>query len=489
MGNTISAVPEANSVITLFIHRQYDERTQILFMERLMTRRKIKPLLYIGIALLTLPVHAYSQSTKAPDSIQYYTLDQCIAYALQYQPRSLQSMVNITIAQKTNAINLSGWLPQVNLSANVYHYIQLPTSLVIDQASPESPLVPEKAGVYNTSTPQLAVSEALFSPGLLYSAETAHLLVEQAKQASDSNKINIVASVSKSFYALLLNLEQIDISKEDTTRLGRTMRDAFHQYQGGIVDQTDYKEAIIALNNSKAQLKQAQENVRPLYASLQEEMGFPPEKRFNINFDTAQMTKQIATDTNQVLKYESRIEYQLLSTAQLLQEKNINYYRYGFLPTVSVFYSYDYEFENNNFSQLFSQAYPYSYVGASLNIPLFTGFGRFESIQRAKLQGQLLNLDQEELKLSIYSQYTTTLANYKSNLYSLAELKTNDAMAKDVYNVVTLQYKQGIVPYLNVITAETDLISSESNYINTLFQLLSSKVDLDKALGNISPKH
>ena len=62
-------------------------------------------------------------------------------------------------------------------------------------------------------------------------------------------------------------------------------------------------------------------------------------------------------------------------------------------------------------------------------------------------------------------------------------------MARDVYSVVTLQYKQGIVAYLNVITAESDLISSEINYINGMFQLLSSKVDLEKSMGNISPKH
>ncbi len=449
---------------------------------------RIRFVLIACIAALSLQAKAQNKTTT--DTVPYLTLDQCIAYALQYQPHAKQALINIDIARKTNAINLAGWMPQVNLSANIYHYIQLPTSLVTNQSNPDGPPVPVKAGVSNTSTPQLSVTEALFSPNLLYSAESAHLFVEQAKQASDSNQINIIAGVSKSFYNLLFNLEQITVLIEDTARLGKSVRDAYHQYIGGIVDKTDYKEAIITLNNSKAQLKQAQENVIPLYAQLQQEMGFPPEKKFNVNFDTAKMMNEIKADTIQQLKYENRIEYQLLSTSQKLQQQTINYYKYNFLPTVSAFYFYNYEFESDDFSSLYSQAYPYSYIGASINIPLFTGLARLEGIQRAKLQGQILDLDADNLKLTIYAEYTSALANYKTNLYDLMALRENDAMAKDVYNVVTLQYKQGIVAYLNVITAESNLISSEISYLNALFQVLSSKVDLEKAMGNITPsKH
>ena len=141
------------------------------------------------------------------------------------------------------------------------------------------------------------------------------------------------------------------------------------------------------------------------------------------------------------------------------------------------------------FSNLFTQAYPNSYIGAGISIPIFTGFRRLESVHRAKLQDELINWGEVNLKSNIYSQYANALANYKSNLYDLHVSQDNVSMGKDVYGVVSLQYKQGIVPYLNVITAESDLISSEINYLNALFQVLSSKVDLEKAMGLISSNH
>ena len=96
------------------------------------------------------------------------------------------------------------------------------------------------------------------------------------------------------------------------------------------------------------------------------------------------------------------------------------------------------------------------------------------------------NWSEVDLKSQIYSEYTAALASYKSNYYTLVIMRDNQEKAKRVYGIVTLQYNQGIVPYLNVITAEDNLISSEIGYINALFLLLSSKIDLEKAMGYIS---
>ena len=94
----------------------------------------------------------------------------------------------------------------------------------------------------------------------------------------------------------MLTLEQINVLTEDTAKgfSKKFERYTYHQYVGGIVDKTDYKEATITLNNSLAQLKQAKENVRPQYAQLKTLMGFPPEKQFSVSFDTARMVQEIA---------------------------------------------------------------------------------------------------------------------------------------------------------------------------------------------------
>jgi outer membrane protein TolC len=418
-------------------------------------------------------------TTAAPESL---TLQQCIDYSLKHQPALRQSVINIAITKTNNIINISGWMPQVGLSASFVHYDQLPTSLISSGGNQ----LAEHIGVANTLIPTLSVTQAIFSPNLLYSATSSHILVKQAQLSVDSNKIAAVVSVTKAFYNLLLTIEQINVLKEDTVELGQSLRDAYNQYIGGIVDETDYEQAQITLNNTKAQLRQAVENVAPLYASLKQLMGYPTTQQFNVSFDTIQMAQDINIDSAEQLQYENRIEYKQIETAKALQKKIINYNKLAFLPTLNAYYDYNYELENSDLPKLFNEAYPNSLVGVGFNFPIFTGLSRVENIHKSKLQFQLIDISEENLKSIIYTQYATALANYKSNLYNLQELQENVALSKRVYGVVTLQYKQGIVPYLNVITAESNLITSEVGYINALFDVLSSKVDLKQAMGDIA---
>jgi len=445
-------------------------------------KRLVLQSVFIGMSIAV-----FSQSAPRPDTTQALTLDQCIAYALKNQPLINQAQINVAITRATNAINTAGWLPQAGISGNLTHYLSLPTNFIKNANT--GAVTQQKTGVVNNFTPVLSVTQTIFNPALLYAAKSAPLYVKQAQQFTDSARIEAIAAVSKTFYSLLLTLEQISVLKEDTARLGKTVSDTYHQYVGGIVDETDYDQALITLNNSKAQLKQATENVSPQYALLKQVMGLPPAQQFNVVYDTTRMNNDIAFDTTQQLQYEKRIEFQVLQTSKQLQNQLVNYYRKAWLPTVGAFFDYDYVFQNNSFGNLFSHAYPYSFVGLSLNLPIFTGFARTQNIRRANLQYQLIDWQENSLRSQINSEYTSALAAYKSNFYNLGTSRENTALARKVFDIVTLQYQQGTVPYLNVITAESNLITSEIGYQNALFQLLSSKIDLERAMGVITVNH
>jgi outer membrane protein TolC len=440
------------------------------------------------VVLLCLSISASSLINTAAaqinntDTAQTYTLDQCVSYALKHEPMINMAVVNQAIVKATNAIATAGWLPQVNIAGTYTHYFSLPTSFFNDSGK----TVNEKSGIVNTFTPTLAVSQTIFNPALVYAVHAAPLYNTQAQQVTDSNKIMIISAVAKSFYSLLNTLEQINVLKADTTLLNKNVQDTYHQYVGGVVDKTDYDEALISLNNSLFTLRQAQEAIRPQYALLKQVIGYPPLSHFNVVYDTLQMQSDIPFDTTQQLQFEKRIEYQYLQTTKALQMTTVDYYRKAWLPTVGGFFDYEYEFEHNTMSGFFNQAYPFSYAGLSLSIPIFTGFARLNNLKKARLQYDLLDWTEVELKSQIWSDYTTALANYKSNLYNLSISRDNVALARETYDIVDLQYLQGIVPYLNLITAQTNLVQSQLSYEASIFQVLSSKIDLEKAMGIIT---
>jgi outer membrane protein TolC len=89
------------------------------------------------------------------------------------------------------------------------------------------------------------------------------------------------------------------------------------------------------------------------------------------------------------------------------------------------------------------------------------------------------------LQNTISTQYAQALATYKSDLNNYYVQRDNLSLARDVFNTIELQYRSGVKAYLDLITSETDLRTAQVNYSDALFQVLSSKLDVEKALGSI----
>ena len=79
-----------------------------------------------------------------------------------------------------------------------------------------------------------------------------------------------------------------------------------------------------------------------------------------------------------------------------------------------------------------------------------------------------------------------SLENYKTALNDYYVQRDNLDLANDVYNTIYLQYKSGVKTYLEVIVAESDLRSTQVNYLNALFEVLISKLDVEKAAGTLT---
>ena len=68
---------------------------------------------------------------------------------------------------------------------------------------------------------------------------------------------------------------------------------------------------------------------------------------------------------------------------------------------------------------------------------------------------------------------------------SLENQKKNIALAEEVYRLSKLKYEQGLGSNIEMLTAETALKESQTNYFNALFDALVAKIDFDKANGNL----
>jgi len=405
------------------------------------------------------------------------TLDNIIQYTLKHQPTVQKSLLDEQITRSQVNSRLADWYPQVDFNYNLQHNFQLPTTVFEGQVI--------QLGNGNTSTAQFAYNQNILNSDLLLTATTGKTIRTAAFQTTTANKIDAVATVSKAFYDVLLTQQQIKVTNEDITRLERSVKDATSQYKNGIVDKTDYQRATIALNNAKAQKKGNEELLKGKVEYLKAIMGYPTKAPLTVVYDSLQMENETNFDIAQTVSYDNRIEYQILQTQKKLQVANLNYARFAFLPTVAGFGAYNLNYLNNSISDLYRIDYPQSYLGVSLVFPIVHGGKRWMNIRQAKWQIKKSDLDLANLQNNINAQYAQVLAGYNSSMAEYLALKENLGLATEVYKIIQLQYRSGVKTYLEVITAETDLRSAQINYFNALYQVLSSKIDLQRALGQI----
>lgn len=419
-----------------------------------------------------------SQCQKNDSLLNEVTLQSAVNYAIVHQPAVRQAELDQKITDANIRNRLADWYPQVHFGYTLQHNFKVQTAVIGGN--------PVKLGVDNTSGAQFTVSQTLFDRDVLLAARTKREVRLQSSQTTSSNKIETASAVSKAFFDVLASTQQVKVSNENIIRIERSLRDAFHQYQAGITDKTDYKRATIALNNSKALKKSNEETLKARLEYLKNLMGYPIEGKLNIVYDSLEMEKQVSLDTLQQIDYTARIEYKILQTQHNLLQSNLKYAKWSFLPSLTANGAYNFNYQNDQFSKLYNTNYPNSFALLTLGVPIFQGGKRRAEIDEARFQVQRNELDIAGLRNDINTEYASALATYKSNLADFLSLKENLQLAKEVYDIIQLQYKSGIKTYLEVINSETDLRTAQINYYNSLYELLSSKVDVQRVLGQIN---
>jgi outer membrane protein TolC len=436
-------------------------------------RISVIPLLLVSFILCSVNANAQNKDSLLQDA----TLQNIIQYALKNQSAVQQSVIDEKITELQIKSKLSDWYPQINFNYFYQHAFDVQTT-VFDGT-------PRQIGVTNTSAFQFSASQAIFNRDVLLANRTKGDVRQQVRQQTENTKIDVAVNVSKAFYDVLTTEQQIRVANENIVRLEKSLKDARAQYDAGVVDKTDYKRATIALNNAKASKKSSEEALKAKTDYLKALMNYPETSAITIVYDSASLGNELAVDTLQTVEYAKRIEYQQLQTQRRLLEANVKYNKWDFFPSVSANGAYNLNYLNNEFGKLYNQSFPNSYAGLTLAFPIFQGGKRKYNIRQAEWQLKRTDLDIISLKNSVNTEYATAIANYKSSLSNYQAVKENVLLAQEVYDVINLQYRSGIKTYLEVVNAETDLRTSQINYFNALYQVLISKIDVQKSLGDI----
>ena len=111
-------------------------------------------------------------------------------------------------------------------------------------------------------------------------------------------------------------------------------------------------------------------------------------------------------------------------------------------------------------------------------------------LRRVKVERERLNIVKidngvEMLKESFKLENEQAKLNLKNGFDALEVQSRNMELAQEVLRVSQIKFQQGLGSSLEVVNAESDLKQAQNNYFSALYDVIITKVDLDKAQGKI----
>jgi outer membrane protein TolC len=402
-----------------------------------------------------------------------FTLPQAIDYAFKNQAAVLNAQIDEQIAKNTVKQTTGIGLPQVSGSFSFQDFLKLPTSLLPGEffGDPAGTYKPVQFGVKYQSVLGLEASQLLFDGSYLVGLQAAKTFKELSIRNSKRTKIETAVAVSKAYYSVLVSNEQLGLLDANLVRLHKSLHDIEAYYKNGLVEKVDVDRLQVLTNN----LETERENV-----------GMPIENKLTLSDSITALSLTADVLVADSLAYKNRVEFSLGQTQKKLNELNLKRYKSEFLPSIVAFGGTSNSYQNNSFSQLFSQYYPTSLVGLRLSVPIISGGQRIYKIKNARLEVQKSANDLANLQNGINLEINQAKTNFLNGLQSLENQKRNMELSKEVLRVSKIKYEQGVGSSLEVTAAETALKESQNNYINALYESLINKVNLDRALGRIN---
>lgn len=473
--------------------------------EKLQMRKKI--VLLIGTGWIALGSFA---QTKDSSGTYSFSLQQAIDYAYQNQDNVKNALLDEKLAKAKVKEIMGMGLPQIGSSFDIKEFLYIPTQVIPNFVSPAvygglvqagvAPYDPVKLspdgypaleaqfGSKYSATAGLDASQLLFNGDYFLGLKASKVFVEISTKSTQRTKIETAATVTKAYYTVLVNEERKRQLEVTVKRLKKTLDDTKALMDNGFVEKIDYDRLSVAYNNVVVE----QEKVNRLLSLgtllLKYQMGMD----INANLTASDRLSDIKFDATSTVRaekfdYEKRVEYGLFQTQYKLAKLDLKRQRLSYLPVAFAYGSVSGTAQRNevDFFDTKKKWYPTSVIGATIKMPIFTGFQRHYKNQQAQISLMKAENNMEFIKRSIDLEQSTTIAILQNAASSLTIQEKNIVIAEDVARVAKLKYDQGVGSNLEVITAESALKEAQTNYYNALFDALVAKVDYDKAVGAI----
>ena len=185
---------------------------------------------------------------------------------------------------------------------------------------------------------------------------------------------------------------------------------------------------------------------------------------------------------------ENTVDYKIAENDKVSKELLLKLEKSKALPTLKAFVNGGYSGNNENFDFLkkSQQWFGSSLVGVSMNIPIFSSGGRSAATQRAQINLEKSKDDLTETQQKIKLQIALAKSDYQFAIEDHGNKKQNLNLAERIESKNQIKFFEGIASSFELRQAQTQLYTSQQEYLQAMLDVINKKAELETALNTIN---
>ncbi len=428
--------------------------------------------LVIIVVLLFQASLSYSQE----ESLRLSLMD-ARAYALEYNKTMKNSNFAIDKAQYALREAISAGLPQINASADYSNALGAKISIRFQEGMPAAEIdIKPQSNLY------LNVNQLLFSGNYIVGVQLAKLSKEFSNLGLEKTELDVITAVSDAYYAVLITEEMLSILEKNVENLQDLYRKSEPMVHVGVIEQTDLDQLSVQLT-SLLNVRSASERQAELAKNLLRlQLGASIDTELILLDTLEQLIEDSALENVLFNEFnpEGNIDFRMIQQQETLTRKMVDMNKANALPTLVAFYRYTHKLLKPDFDMS-----PPNMIGLQLNIPIFSSGQRYSQTQQAKVDLKTVENNKALVEDQLRITERQMRFNFQNALETFENQQKNIEVSRRVYLNLKLKYGQGMLSSLDLINADNNYLKAESDYINSMMQVLSTRLQLEKIYGTI----
>ncbi|MCX5848085.1 MAG: TolC family protein [Deltaproteobacteria bacterium] len=422
-----------------------------------------KVLLYMMIALI--PAVIFVPGAIARE----YTLNEIYLKALKSSEKIEMARENVYIAQMGKNKAWSLLIPRLTAYGTYNRFTE-------DKYSSGILIQPEESGTWGVRADQSFSLSARELDALKIAGQS----ITKSEYDLDTAKSDFVLAVAASFYDVLKAQKALEIANDNLERLTQYHHSVEKRVKVGELTKTALLRAEGELSGARADYLRATNAVQLTRAALVRLTDVEPD--FNLKDEKISSTEACEIDGLRQRAQEFRTDLKSYDVQTKMAEQQVKYAAGAFWPSLGLFAIYNWADQNPAGSTLNRESV---LGGVSLTFPFFEGGLRMAEFKEAKAKERQARLAYDDLKKNVDIELRAACLDLETLKGALKFLEDQQIFAKDNYNAVMKQFENGLATSLDVMDANTLLVTADKNVAEASYNYQFASLRVKRSSGTL----